>query len=279
MSLRPPSNAEREVLAKLLSQKFPGRDALLAQIDGITVEEIDAEGSLRLVPGSGASVAAVQDRVPVEAELPVDGEMAIRVLLHVVDGFLYELEIYQDDLESIESQLSPEKLRLIFPRDRTEAPISQAKVALGQGGSGEYRPLPEGELLRLNDWEVHGALLAAAFFFMCGLAFFIPDEIDAVAGLIAIGIGLGFAEVGRSGVVVEKAGITVRGMFRGRQWNWSEVDHFEVRTPLIRGALRVYLRNGKVVSAPGLNGFSRRERRLSEAWIAELNRRAGGSAN
>ena len=50
---------------KLLSQDFPGRDALLAQVDGIKVEQIDTEGSLRLVPARDAPAAVVQGRDPV----------------------------------------------------------------------------------------------------------------------------------------------------------------------------------------------------------------------
>jgi hypothetical protein len=90
-----------------------------------------------------------------------------------------------------------------------------------------------------------------------------------------IGVGLMIAGVARSGLIVDLEGITVRELLRSRQWNWAEVDHFEVKTPLLRGALRTHLVDGRVISTTGLDGRSSRERRLSEAWISELNRRAG----
>lgn len=42
-SLRPPSEIEERLLAKLLSEDFPGRDALRAQINGLYARRLDAE--------------------------------------------------------------------------------------------------------------------------------------------------------------------------------------------------------------------------------------------
>lgn len=119
-NLRPLTRDERELLTKLLSREFPGRDALSLQIEGIRVRQIDAEGSLQLVPERGVPSAAVGHRVPVEAELPGESGLTVRVLLHVVDGRLHELEIYRDDLGPIEGPLSPEKLRVILSQERED---------------------------------------------------------------------------------------------------------------------------------------------------------------
>jgi hypothetical protein len=119
-SLRPLTRDERELLTKLLSPKFPGRDALLLQIEGIRVRQIDAEGSLQLVPERDAPLAPVEHRVPVEAELPGESGLTVRILLHVVDGLLHELEIYRDDLGPIERPLLPEKLRLTLFQERED---------------------------------------------------------------------------------------------------------------------------------------------------------------
>jgi hypothetical protein len=142
------------------------------------------------------------------------------------------------------------------------------------------RDLPEGELLRLNDWEEPGAWVLAGAILVIGFLVALPVDGrgpgESVAGLAWIGVGLMVAGVARSGLIVDRHGITVRELLRSRHWTWDEVDHFEVKTPLLKGALRIHLVTGKVISTPGLDGRSRRERCLSEAWIAELNCRAGG---
>jgi hypothetical protein len=98
---------------------------------------------------------------------------------------------------------------------------------------------------------------------------------ESIAGLILVGVGVMIAEVARSGVLVGQDGITVRTLLRSRYLTWFKIDLFEVKTPFLRGALRIYLTDGTMISTTGLDGRSARERRLSKAWIAELNKRAG----
>lgn len=139
-------------------------------------------------------------------------------------------------------------------------------------------PLPEGKLLRLNDWEESGAWAFAGVVMLIGLLVALPvngREVGAcVAGLAVMGVGVGIAGVARSGVIADRDGVAVRRLLKKRNLKWAEVDHFAVKAPLVRGALRIYLADGTVLSAPGLDGRTRREREISQAWIAELNRRA-----
>lgn len=148
--------------------------------------------------------------------------------------------------------------------------------------SDEDRPLPEDQLLRLNDWEEPGAWALAGILALFGVLIALPVNGrgfgHALAGFALIGAGVMVAGVARSGLIVHQQGITVRALLWSRSWEWSEVDHFEVKIPLIRGALRVYLTDGRVVSTPGLDGRSARERRISKAWIAELNHRAAAAS-
>jgi hypothetical protein len=141
------------------------------------------------------------------------------------------------------------------------------------------QPLPEGKLLRLNDWEETGAWVLAGVILLIGGLVALPVDGrafgESLAGLILVGVGVMIAGVARSGAIVGQDGIIVRQLLRSRHWTWFEIDHFEVKVPLLRGALRIYLTDGKMISTPGLDGRSARERRLSRAWIAELNRRAG----
>lgn len=99
-------------MKRLLSENFAGRDALLAQVENLKVKQIDMEGSLQLAPGPDAIRAKVEQRIPVEAEFPDDDGVSVRVLLHVVDGFLAELEIFKDDLTAIGKTVTPDNLQL-----------------------------------------------------------------------------------------------------------------------------------------------------------------------
>lgn len=112
------SKLERLVLAKLLSVDFPGKDQLNEQLHDVRVKRIDEQGSLELLPIRPAPIAAVEQRVPVEAEMLDKDGVTIHVLLHVVDGFLKELEIYRDDSNPLERGLSPEELDVfVLPYD------------------------------------------------------------------------------------------------------------------------------------------------------------------
>jgi hypothetical protein len=73
---------------------------------------IDADGSLEL---SVADVprADVVERIPVEAEAEdIDG-VTFHVLLHVVDGYINELEIYRNDSLPVQGPIRPEALRVL----------------------------------------------------------------------------------------------------------------------------------------------------------------------
>lgn len=104
MIWRQPTNRERELIEKLLSVDFPGRNDLRRQLDTAEVSDIDEVGSLRFLVS--APPATVASRVATEAYYydieAVDFDAAVHILLHVVEGKLHELEVYKDDGSSIE---------------------------------------------------------------------------------------------------------------------------------------------------------------------------------
>lgn len=157
----------------------------------------------------------------------------------------------------------------------------KVEMSMAESESLAVRPLPEGELLRLNDWEEPGAWVLAGVLFVLGGLIALPvgntNLGESIAGLALIVVGVMIAGVARSGLMVDRQGITVRELLRSRQWEWSEVDRVEVRIPFLRGALRIHLVDGRVISAPGLDGRSTSERSLSKAWIDEINRRASAA--
>jgi Bacterial PH domain len=104
------------------------------------------------------------------------------------------------------------------------------------------------------------------------------DAFGMVIGLMMVGWGVAFLRVPRCGLLVHRQGITVRELRRSREWPWSEVDHFELDRSFLKWDLRIHLADGRVVSAPGLEWRRARYRRLAEAWVDELNRRAAAAA-
>lgn len=110
---RPLSELEGQLLAALLSTDFLGRDALAEQVAVASVRKIDRNGSLEFASSDGPP-AEVARRIPVEAELDDSDGLTIHVLLHVVDGFLKELEVYRDDSGPVQRALAPRDLRLMI---------------------------------------------------------------------------------------------------------------------------------------------------------------------
>jgi len=96
---------ERSFLDRLLMKPFPGRDELQEQVSSVRVSGECTCGCRSIVLTVNKSLsqkALVTRRIPIEAEgIDIDG-ITIHFLLHVVDGFLSELEIFREDSKSIQ---------------------------------------------------------------------------------------------------------------------------------------------------------------------------------
>ncbi len=104
---------EHLLLVHLLEVEFEGNRQLLTQLEGCKARVLDANGSLGLEVQESAEAAKVSSRVPVEAEgEDRDGE-TIHLLLHVVGGFLRELDIYKEDETPIVQLPTLESLRFV----------------------------------------------------------------------------------------------------------------------------------------------------------------------
>lgn len=104
---------EKAVIQRLLEADFAGRFEVQGQLSNVRVRRVDREGSLELRPADNSVPAPVAKRIPVEAEgLDEDG-MCVHVLLHVVNGFVRELEVYKDDGSLINQMPSPENFKLL----------------------------------------------------------------------------------------------------------------------------------------------------------------------
>jgi hypothetical protein len=89
--------AERKVLACLLVPRFPGRDAIVAQLSRARVQVLDEDGSLGFDVPSDSEPAEVESRVPTEGTYQDADGITVHLLLHVVEGRIRELEIYKED--------------------------------------------------------------------------------------------------------------------------------------------------------------------------------------
>jgi len=90
---------ESRLIELLLAQDFPGRDELklqLKDLEAIPAGDKDNYGSILLKPHESKR-AAVETRVPVEGEYIDSDNVPVSVLLHVVDGYLHELEVFKAD--------------------------------------------------------------------------------------------------------------------------------------------------------------------------------------
>lgn len=97
---REPQRAEKELLWKLLQEDFPGVSELREQLAQTFVSPIDENGSLSLAT-TWRYPAAVSNRIPVEASYIDSDGVEVYVLLHVVSGYLDELEVYRADSRKI----------------------------------------------------------------------------------------------------------------------------------------------------------------------------------
>jgi hypothetical protein len=101
---RPLSSYERRILDTLLGLEFPGVAELRAQADTVVAYAECACGcrSALLNVGSEVTPVSTAKRMPVEG-WGVDSDGAsIYFLLHVIDGYLAELEIQREDSKPIQ---------------------------------------------------------------------------------------------------------------------------------------------------------------------------------
>jgi hypothetical protein len=95
--MRAPIPEERAILEFLLAKRFPGRDQLLAQLDQVLVTGSSCGcgcDSVGLAVSRSAPAATVSERVPTDAFGRDPSGVQVGVLLHVIDGYMAELEFY-----------------------------------------------------------------------------------------------------------------------------------------------------------------------------------------
>lgn len=91
---------ERKLMDRLLNEPFGGRDELRIQLADVRVVAHGRGDTRTLVfslPPPNTPRAHADSRIPVDAVMTDDDGTDIEILLHVVDGYARELEIYRVD--------------------------------------------------------------------------------------------------------------------------------------------------------------------------------------
>jgi hypothetical protein len=116
---RPPTKLELSLLERMLAVDFAGNEELREQLSGLRVKTIDEDGGLSLFPQpadpwkSGENI--LERDVPVEGEFLDSDGGEVFVLLHVVRGFLHELEFYRGDGAVVIGEIPVERVYLFAP--------------------------------------------------------------------------------------------------------------------------------------------------------------------
>ena len=100
------------ILTALVTEPFPGRDEIALQIAVARSRRIDDDGCLAL-SAREAPQATVLRRIPIEAEAQDLDGATIHILLHVVDGYIDELELYREDGRALMAPVRTEALRIV----------------------------------------------------------------------------------------------------------------------------------------------------------------------
>jgi hypothetical protein len=113
---------ERELLAKLLSVEFPGRDELRTQLTSLTGKQIKEDGTLKFRCDSG-SPSSSRYRLAMEGTTKDADGGTISVMLHIDNaGFMHMLEIVKYGDSPIITPPSAPDLVLLLPEDGGSKP-------------------------------------------------------------------------------------------------------------------------------------------------------------
>jgi hypothetical protein len=148
--------------------------------------------------------------------------------------------------------------------------------------------VPEGQLLRPNDWSIAAAWVLFTIAVSAGLFLLLrppatphselTGSYRLILGFLWIGFGLMAVSKVRSGVTVEKDGILVRSRIGSSRYRWSQISEFKWQPSAIRKALQIHLKDGRCIYAHGFSVRSPAEAQRAKEMVAELNRLAAGGS-
>lgn len=109
------SQIEKEWLEAMLSIDFLGKEIILKQLDNAQISRDYNVGFISLKINADKRIQQFPYRVRVPLEMRVIGGNGIPIvfLLHVIDGFVDELEIFNADLSPISDDIQVDKKEII----------------------------------------------------------------------------------------------------------------------------------------------------------------------
>jgi len=112
MHIHEPSSNVVDIIKTLINLPIPDSKEAIAQTQNMRVADIeDRDGSLRIYPNLGAPLIN-STRVPVVGFCRDSDGVILEMLLHIVDGRLYELEFYKvDGSERIDATIDLNKIK------------------------------------------------------------------------------------------------------------------------------------------------------------------------
>ena len=106
---------EWELIRRLLSPAFPGRDELSQQLETAKVRVIDEEGSLEFLICSDVKADHAKYVVPTEGEYEDCDAITVHVLLHLAGDKAKELEFFKENGSCVQSWPEAESVRVFAP--------------------------------------------------------------------------------------------------------------------------------------------------------------------
>ena len=106
---------ERQLIGRLLSVDFSGRDQIIQQLEDADVECLDCNGSISIFVKSVMIADQVKYVVPTEGEYEDDDGVTVHILLFVEHGKVTVLEIYREDNAAVHQWPSQEAVRVFAP--------------------------------------------------------------------------------------------------------------------------------------------------------------------
>jgi len=96
---------EKKWIQELFKEDFLGKDFLTAQLNNILFIEryyTDSVYSLKFKIDEKTKKYPFEVQVPIEMEIEQENKTPISFLLHIVEGYIYELEIYSMNGDTID---------------------------------------------------------------------------------------------------------------------------------------------------------------------------------
>lgn len=110
------TKCEKEWLEAMLSYKFDYKNIIIYQINQANIKRDYTEYFFRIlfdVP-SVLSPIPIKTRVPIEMRVHREKKAPIQFLLHIMDGFVSELEIFNADSSPMDREIKITKKQIII---------------------------------------------------------------------------------------------------------------------------------------------------------------------